>query len=50
MSRKEKYIIWADEHYHSYLALRESDPEKAEAELLYLGDCLKNLMEMTKDR
>ncbi len=44
--RVKKYIVWVDEHYASFLKFRKVDPEKAEAELKYLEDCIDKLVEI----
>ena len=45
--RIKTHVVWVDEHYQSFLKLREKDPKMAEHELEYLGDCIKKLMEET---
>jgi len=38
-------VVWLDEHYQSFLKLRETDPKQAEQELEYLGEVIKKLFE-----
>jgi len=46
MNNKTKVnIAWADEHYQSFLLLRDKDPIKADQELENLDHCIEMLMQ-----
>jgi hypothetical protein len=44
LERLQTYLVWIDEHRSSFEMLRNSEPDRAETELVYLKDSIEQAL------